>query len=735
MGYIRDKGEERTAFQVGSPCEDKIDCRCDVAMVYRLDDGLEERIESYRSRGYKIHFMTGIAWGHYGDFLDGEYDGIDHWDSAQTDRDGNQILHSPNMPYLCPTVPFANYLAQKLRRAVDAGAEAIYVEEPEFFDRGGYCEAFRREYELYYREKWTPPHESIDARYRSTKLKVFLYARTIDIVSASIRDYAMSKYGRRVGFYVPTHSLVNYTQWKIISPEGHLADVPGVDGFISQTWTGTSREKTWYNGELRERTFETAYLEFGAMQELAKGTGRQMWFLHDPIEDSPWFDWDDYKKNYLCVVAASFLHPKVNKYEICPWPHRVYNRAYPENMPNATYIPDSYATILNNIFNLSGCMEGAEVPGLRVGVLCGDAQLYQRGYPDSEFGRRVSKEETGTVLRDSDELVERYKKEIMDGDADAARKDPELYLQFKASNSFPDFFSLAMPFLSYGVPVRPVLLDNVRRYVGYLDDYDLLILSYEFMKPEYPDVNMALAQWVSAGGTLVYVGDGYDPYHRLKSWWTGRYPTPAEHLFELLGCPGAKDGDVLTVGRGRFGLLRRDPAKYCMSKANADELRGFVEKTLGDRSGKALQYRNYLEVKRGDFIITAVMENSVGTEPRVLEGLFADMFTPDFEITEIKTVPPGERSVLFDLSGKAGNEPEIIGTSVRFLSLERKDGMIVGRTEGAGGIRANIRLRLPEKPVSANIDGNECALCWDELSRTALISFDNVPGERVLTIL
>ena len=31
--------------------------------------------------------------------------------------------------------------------------------------------------------------------------------------------------------YVPTHSLVNYSQWQIVSPEASLASLPCVDGY------------------------------------------------------------------------------------------------------------------------------------------------------------------------------------------------------------------------------------------------------------------------------------------------------------------------------------------------------------------------------------------------------------------------------------------------------------------------------------------------------------------------
>ncbi len=58
-----------------------------------------------------------------------------------------------------------------------------------------------------------------------------------------------------------------------MSPEAlSWISIPTVDGYIAQIWTGTSREANVYEGVYKERTFETAYLEYGVMQELVKGT-------------------------------------------------------------------------------------------------------------------------------------------------------------------------------------------------------------------------------------------------------------------------------------------------------------------------------------------------------------------------------------------------------------------------------------------------------------------------------
>ena len=361
MAYVRDRHELLTGCQDASPWSPETDLQYDFIMVYGIDDEMPERIRVYREKGYVIHLMTGSAWGEYQDYLNGEWDGKNHWDESQKDRRGKYILHGVNVPYMCPTEAFADYLYEKLKPAVDAGAEAIHFEEPEFWDEGGYSEGFKREYEAYYKKKWQAPHESVEARYRASALKVYLYRRLVSIVSRNIKAYAESK-GRKVAFYVPTHSLVNYTQWKILSPEGLLIDIPTVDGCIAQVWTGTSRVGNVYKRNYNERTFETAFLEYGIMQELVRGTGRRMWFLHDPIEDNPEYTWENFEKSYLKTVAASLMHPMVKNFEVSPWPTRVFKGVYPkrkvvssgirggEVLEGAKPIPSTYANRLAAIF-------------------------------------------------------------------------------------------------------------------------------------------------------------------------------------------------------------------------------------------------------------------------------------------------------------------------------------------------------------------------------------------------
>ncbi|MDE6402236.1 MAG: hypothetical protein K2K86_00330, partial [Muribaculaceae bacterium] len=274
----------KTTFQTSREWRPTIDNRADAVMVYgvggnpsdprRRGVSFEDRVKSWRDRGYTVHFMTGIAWGEYQDYFTGDWDGQWHLDEGQVTQRGDTIWHGHMVPYIVPSHNFLNYLKERhIKRVIDAGIDAIFMEEPEFWARSGYSDAFKREWKEYYGTEWRPQHESPEATYMANKLKYHLYYRALNEIFNFAKEYGRSK-GIDVKCYVPTHSLVNYSQWQIVSPEASLASMPSCDGYIAQVWTGTSREPNYYNGLARERVFETAFLEYGSMEAMTAPTGR-----------------------------------------------------------------------------------------------------------------------------------------------------------------------------------------------------------------------------------------------------------------------------------------------------------------------------------------------------------------------------------------------------------------------------------------------------------------------------
>src|SRR5690242_3076206 len=150
----------RTSLQISGRWQPNLDFQQDTAIVYGWSPDLPWRITSWRYKGYRVEFMTGAAWGGYDDFQSGKWDGVNHTDTAQRRRDGSLILHNvddPTNPYYCPTDRYVTYLKTRIAGAIDAGAEAIYLEEPEYWAFAGYEPAFRKEFEKHYGQSWRPP--------------------------------------------------------------------------------------------------------------------------------------------------------------------------------------------------------------------------------------------------------------------------------------------------------------------------------------------------------------------------------------------------------------------------------------------------------------------------------------------------------------------------------------------------------------------------------------------------
>lgn len=734
MAFIREKEEIKTGFQEIEPWSSEIDLQTDFVMVYGLNESLESRMQQYRERGYKVHLMLGCAWGNYKEYLCGRWDGKEHWDECQTDRNGNPILHGVDTPYMVPTRSFIQYLTEHLCTLIDKGITEIYMEEPEFWEAGGYSEAFKKEYLAYYGVDWEPPHTNINAKYRSSRLKAYLYGRLVRHLSRNIKEYGR-KTGKEIHFYVATHSLVNYAQWKIMSPESRLLDVDEVDGFIAQVWTGTSGTGNVYEGHYKSRTFETAYLEYGIMQELVKGTDKEVWFLQDPVEDNPEHGWEEYEDKYKKTLTAALFWPDVDHYEVCPWPNRVFKGRYPrkvglaegmiptEDMEGAKNIPDTYATFLASMIQTLGDMTKGENETEKdaVGVFLADSCMYQRTYPDhvEHHGQKIN-------LSGMEDWMNRliFQKEE---ERQLLLSMEKMEYAYKECCAFPDWFGLTLPLLKYGLPIQPVYFDHMVRYDEYLRKYRYLILSYEFMKPESEEFHHKLVEWVKQGGTLFYIGKDFDPYNYLQEWWQKFFcDTPAQHLFAEFGMDKEPANGCYRIGEGNVLVWNEVPALLSVNEAIADKYRNWIREGL-KMGGYHWKMCNYLSVRRDPYIVIASMQESDMGSVYTKEGLFVDLYEDKYPVVERVLVEPGQEKLLFDLE-KIKDDVRIIATAARIENMVCENGQLSIEAKAIDHIQVNMRIRLPGKPedLCAHTESGknmELQSVWDEKSRTVLLSY------------
>ncbi|GAA4170952.1 hypothetical protein [Sphingobacterium ginsenosidimutans] len=691
----------KTTFQSSREWRPTIDNRADAVMIYGTGGNpsdksrkipFEERVKSWRDRGYITHFMTGIAWGEYQDYFTGKWDGKMHLDEGQVDVKGDTIWHGHMVPYIVPTENYLKYIKEMhVKRVIDAGIDAIFMEEPEFWARAGYSESFKKEWKKYYGFDWRPQHESPENTYLSNKLKYALYLNALNEVFTYAKSYGKTK-GMDVKCYVPTHSLINYSQWMIVSPEASLASLPCVDGYIAQVWTGTSREPNYFNGVAKERVFETAFLEYGAMESMTAPTGRKMFFLTDPIEDWP-RDWADYKKNYQATFTAQLLYPNIADYEVMPWPERIYEGLYKTSAKSdqKEKIPRHYSTQMQVMINSLNSMPKttSKVSGSTgISILVANSLMFQR-FPTH-----------------------------------AGYDDPQL----------ANFYGLALPFLKRGVPVKTVHLENLA-VKNALAETKVLLMSYSNMKPLAPEAHQYLADWVKNGGVLIYCATDLDPFQSVQEWWNtngNQYQRPSDHLFEKMGLRDgmAKEGQY-SYGKGTFYVLRSDPKEFVVKPNNSQKLLDLT-KSLYDarsKSGK-LQFKNYFTLTRGIYDLIAVLDESVSNQPYQVKGNLIDLFDPTLPIVTSKNIQPNEQCLFVNIDHVANKQkPQVLASASRIYD-EKSTGHQYSFTAKSPINTTNIsRILLPGKPKSLVVDKKEvfAEANWDTKTKTYLLEFENSP--------
>ena len=688
----------KTSFQISAPWKATYDVRSDIAIVYGYDSTFNERVEGWKSRGYNVQFMTGIAWGNYQDYFSGKWDGKSHLEEGQMDRRGDSISHGHNVPYTVPTDSYIAYFKTLIKKVIDAGINTIYLEEPEFWARAGYSEAFKREWQKYYGFAWMPQHESPEATYLSSKLKYHLYFKALKEIFLYAKEYGQSK-GKVISCFVPTHSLLNYSSWSIVSPEASLAALPGMDGYIAQVWTGTAREPLYYNGLQKERVFENAFLEYGSMLSMTAPTERIMYFLTDPIEDRA-RSWDDYKRNYQATFTAQLLYPTVSRYEVMPWPNRIYEGKFKvEGTDQKQPISPAYATQMQVMVNALNTMPASAntINGTKgIGVLAANSMMFQRFPTHKDY------------------------------------EDPQL----------SDFYGMILPLLKRGVPAEIVHMENLG-FPSALKNIKVLVMSYANMKPPSPQVHQQIAAWVKDGGTLLYYGRDNDPFQQVKEWWNSdgmQYVSPSAHLFELMQIRVADNKTMYQYGKGMVHIIKEDPKELVLLPGKDSAFTALIQRAYqATGSDSKIITKNYFYLERGPYDIAAVMDESVSDMPLTIKGPVIDLFDPALPVLSQKTVQPGQQAFLYapDRVEKK-QQPQVLCAASRVY-----DEHIVANTysfiaKSPDSTRNVMRILLPSKPQSVTVKDVNGAIAtntsfeWDVSSHTCLLrSINTAEGVKV----
>ncbi|HPP58658.1 MAG TPA: hypothetical protein PLT82_05950 [Candidatus Hydrogenedens sp.] len=673
----------RTCFQTSQSFNPMTDIGSDVAIVYGTSENLGERIESWKHEGYRVAYMTGISWGNYGSYYLTDQ-GLKK-EEIQTDKTGKIWMHgnSKTVGYNVPTDNYVEYIKQVLVPPLNYKVESIYLEEPEFWAVTGWSDAFKNLWEKHYGEPWKPPNESIDTQYKASLLKYKLYSNALTEVFQFAKRYS-KEHNFDLGCYVPTHSLINYAQWRIVSPESMLTSMDNCDGIIAQVWTGTARTRHYYQGVSKERTFETAYLEYAQMVGMVLPAKKHLIFLADPIEDNPNYDWDDYRFNYESTVLASLFFPEVSTFEVMPWPERIfmgkYSKSKEDKETKINIIPE-YGSELLAVITALNDMKQSDIEWVSknypIGVMVSDTLMFQRAEPNPS--------------------------------------NPQLN----------NFFGITTPLIKNGIPVKIVQMEHLITY-NPLEDIKLLILTYEGQKPLNKEYHSKIKDWIYNGGGLLIIDDKSDPYNDLNMWWKSEgFQSPIDHLIKICGIDNETMKKPITIGKGYLWWIRESPTLLSREKSGCEIILNWV-KDMASLLNMEIEYKNYMHLRRGLYHICSVQDESLITSSYTVNGTFINLFNPALRVEKDITLSPNQRALLYDLNYalKRLQQPDILLSAGRIREKIVNKDSIRFTIRGAKNIPGKVLIYSDKVPTSIKTkEPLEFESRYDEENKIVYLNF------------
>ena len=509
--------------------------------------------------------------------------------------------------------------------------------EPEMFRRGLYGEGYKKLWKDTYGTDWVDPLSSPEAVFLSQRLNISTHVNAINAYADYIKANASG-----VKFGIAPHSTMAYSKFDLGITDGyhHMLSTGKVDMVTGQTWSNTIINPFLYGGVSTTDPFLHGVLGYGSYLDAAIHYGVDFYALNDAMSDTANGQNEPYWRglNHDQLVA-SLLYGEINRWQFI-WTNRSF-----------MYVSPEYRAEQMNIYNAMKDISGREY-------------TLTAGTP-------------GVTYLLSDTLAWQ-----IEGNG-------------WCKNPYESFYGVTMPLLRDGIPVRTKameLIDSPDDLAG----VSLLIVSYDNMKPLSEEVNIALSDWVKAGGTLLYLG-GPDAYVGLESeWWNaaGKGGSPLQNLLQHLGlnaqattyeegmtylqwAAGTPDdkfdpqmltgldsftysftgegfepvmtslyGDTIAieskVGQGHFIAAGLPTHFYAESEGGADLMRILTE--------YALRYTDFDYVTSDSFIVqrgnyTAVHSLTGGT---TLEGRYVDIFSDTLDVVSNPTVAARESRLFYE---------------------------------------------------------------------------------------
>jgi hypothetical protein len=673
----------KTIFQTNTTYDSRLAIAVDGIVVHRHGTTFAPAIQSWQQNGFLVGRMFFADSDAANAYWTGKWDGTPHPDEVERDRNNNIVKCADVRPYMLPTQGWISYLAEITDTSLTAGAAAILPEEPLAHVFTGYEKAFQPLWKERYGKPWEPQHASAEARFLTAQLKNELYIKLEERLLHQTQKFEKTT-DKDIAFILPIHSLYSNIAAQLVAPLGTSTNIAGVDGFIGQIWTGPVNWALGCYDSQRKSFFTSAYVLYDYFTQLTVASDKKLWLLVDPVEDNPNHKWSEFVVWYKHCIAAMLLMDDVDSYEIMPWPDRIFLPGY--GTGGVTPAPEDYRITI-----------------LAVTQVLQEVPLQGKLVAPNRLGDATFSEGIGVAIADT------------------------LMWQKLENPRLQGIYSLLLPLVERGIPVSSFIMERVGDR-AYLSRFKVIVLSYEYFKPVNASMNIALADWVNSGGSLIILGkDGDELDHSKYFWWCNLgFDSPLDHLLSQVKSEG------LTDTKWKFGngwVIRN----YISPTVFADPT--IVERTylplldfaLKKANQGALKTPGFICMQRGPFVVAHSEANTL-----TLSGKLIDIFDPNLNLCDNVQLAPGQSGLYRDVADKVGqNRPALLHTTHRLISQEYKNRILRFTVRGPRETPAVARIFLsssePPNVTATDADGNSVKIDIQRRKNTIRLKFPNNP--------
>ena len=144
---------------------------------------------------------------------------------------------------------------------------------------------------------------------------------------------------------------------------------------------------------------------------------------------------------------------------------------------------------------------------------------------------------------------------------------------------------------------------------------------------------------------------------------------------------------------------------------------------------------SHLLMRRGPYVVSAVINESVKPSPMTVEGLYMNLLDDNLAIVRDPVQNPDDVGLWMTID-KQAKEADILAASGRVEHIARAKDELSFTLTGPSEMKASVRVQTPAEPKSICVTCRGEALVheaqYDEESRTTLITFvSSVEGVEV----